>query len=213
VKNKDAQFGRAPFSTEPLNDPALVARYSTRRFHTPGASGPHPLATSNRDDRAGEAVLGVSLNAQSQAPDIPVVSSRDAFSRYAASLQDQSKVLDLPSLRAFTEEVLVSFNTQAKAPDIQLLVLRAFSEDLSTSFNVQKQAPDDSHAQDRQCASRVFVESPHHCRQVFVRSPTMYDILHLSFQLVSHDSAQELSQLIFSSYPGVSRSEFQFCCL
>ncbi len=30
---------------------------------------------------------------------------------------------------------------------------------------------------------------------------------------MSQDSAQELSQRIFSSYPGVSRTEFQFCCL
>jgi hypothetical protein len=116
-----------------------------------GASGPQPLATSNRVARAEEAVLGVSLNAQSQAPDIAVVSSRAAFSRYATSLQAQSKAPDLPSLRAFTDELLASFNAQAKAPDIQLLALRAFSEELSASVNAQNQAPDDSHAQDRQC--------------------------------------------------------------
>ena len=37
--------------------------------------------------------------------------------------------------------------------------------------------------------------------------------LNLYFGLVSQDSAQELSERIFWSYPGVSRTEFQFFCL
>jgi hypothetical protein len=127
-------------------------------------------------------------------------------------LKINHKRMDLPSLRASTGELLTSFNAQAKAPDIQLLELCAFSEELSASFNTQNQSPDDSHSQDRQCPC-TFVETPRHCRQVFSRSPTKYDILHLSFQLVSQDSVQELSQHICSSYPGVSRTEFQFCSL
>jgi hypothetical protein len=54
------------------------------------------------------------------------------------------------------------------------------------SLGFLQHAPDDSHDQDRQCVSRIFVESLR---------------------------AQELSQHIFSSYPDVSRTEFQFCCL
>ena len=45
-------------------------------------------------------------------------------------------------------------------------------------------------------------------RQVLARPPTKYDILHLSFQLVSQDSTQELSQHIFLTYPGVSPPVF-----
>jgi hypothetical protein len=92
-------------------------------------------------------------------------------------------------------------------------LVACFSGEFSASFNDQNQTPDDSHDQDRQCVSRIFVVSPHHCRQVFPRSPTKYDILNLSFQLVSQDSVQELSQHIFSSYPDVSRTEFQIFCL
>ena len=43
-------------------------------FYTPVAFGLQPHAASNRIARAEEAVLGVSFNAQSQAPDIPDVS-------------------------------------------------------------------------------------------------------------------------------------------
>ncbi len=42
---------------------------------------------------------------------------------------------------------------------------------------------------------------------------TKQDILHLFLQLVSQDSAQKLFQRTISPYFGVSRIEFQFCCL
>ncbi len=174
VEGKDTHLCRASDSTEPFNDPALVARSSTRRsdpipspyldedhtrlfdtfflqiiplsirytptpgtifttlspqalrFHTPGTSDPQSLATSNHVVRTEQTVLRVSLNTQSQATDIPVVSSRAAFSRCAVSLQDQSKVPDLHSLSSSTEELwsssLSSFNTQSKVPDIHFVV-------------------------------------------------------------------------------------------
>jgi hypothetical protein len=109
--------------------------------------------------------LGVSFNAQSQAPDIPGASSRVAFLRHTASLQTQSKVPDIYSLRSSTEEILASLNDQAQVPDdpsqilasdFHLLSLRAYMEELSGSFNTQDQAPDDIHGQDHQCAPCIF---------------------------------------------------------
>jgi hypothetical protein len=47
--------------------------------HTAGVSGQQPRAAFNRFARAEETALGASLNAQSQAPDIPGVSSRAVF--------------------------------------------------------------------------------------------------------------------------------------
>ena len=121
--------------------------------------------------RATEVALGVSFNAQSQAPDIPGASSCAAFLRHTASLQAQSKAPDIYSLRAYTEEFLASLNAQAqapddpsqtKAPDIHLLSFHASMEELSASFNAQDQAPDDFHVQDRQCAPCTFVENSRH---------------------------------------------------
>ena len=89
----------------------------------------------------------------------------------------------------------------------------AYMEELSASFNAQDQAPDDFHAQDRQCAPCIFVENSRHCRQVLPRLPTKHDIPHLSLQLVSQDSAQELFNRILLPYLGASRIEFQLCCL
>ena len=86
-------------------------------------------------------------------------------------------------------------------------------EELSASFNAQDQAPDDFHAQDRQCAPCTFVENSRHSSQVIPRLPTKHDIPHLSLQLVSQDSAQELFNRIILPYPGVSRIELQLCCL
>ena len=48
-------------------------------YHTLGPFGLRPPAFSQRFVRAEEAALGVSFNAQSQAPDIPGISSRAAF--------------------------------------------------------------------------------------------------------------------------------------
>ncbi len=64
-----------------------------------------------------EVALGVSFNAQSQAPDIPGASSRDPFLRHTVSLQTQYKTPDIYSLRAYREEFLVSLNAHAQAPD------------------------------------------------------------------------------------------------
>ena len=85
-------------------------------------------------------------------------------------------------------------------------------QELSASFNAQDQAPDDLHAQDRQCAPCIF-EKFHHRRPKLVRLPTKQDVSHLSLQLVSQDSPQELFLRTIEPYIGFSRTEFQFCCL
>ena len=132
-----------------------------------------PQAAPHLFQRAAEVALGVSFNAQSQAPDIPGASARALLLRHTASLQAQSKAPDILSLRAYTEELLASLNAQAQAPDdpsqtfssdFLLLSLRVYMEELSASFNAQDQAPDDLHAQDRQCDPCIFVDYPHHGR-------------------------------------------------
>ncbi len=66
--------------------------------------------------RAAEVALGVSFNAQSQAPDIPGASSRAAFLRHTASLQVQSKVLDIYSLRDIRKSSLAPSTPKLKLP-------------------------------------------------------------------------------------------------
>ena len=90
-------------------------------YHTfGGALGPKPPAFSQRFVRAGETVLSVSFNAQSQTPDIPGISSRAAFSFYVASFQTQSKVPDIQflSLCTSTEELLL-----LSTPKIKFLMI------------------------------------------------------------------------------------------
>ncbi len=48
---------------------------------------------------------------------------------------------------------------------------------------------------------------------MLARLLTRQDILHFFLELVSQDSAQELLKRTISPYLGVSRIEFQFCCL
>jgi hypothetical protein len=74
-------------------------------FYTPGGFDLQPHAASNRIARVEEAVLGVSFNSQSQAPDIPGVLLHAFSSRYATSLQAQSLEPDfhLVSLLAYME--------------------------------------------------------------------------------------------------------------
>jgi hypothetical protein len=182
-----------------------------------------PHAAPQLFQRAAEVALGVSFNAQSQAPDIPGASSRAFFLRLSASLQAHVKAPDISSLRAYTEELLASFNVQAQAPDdpsqtlasdFHLLSLRAYMEELSASFNAQDQAPDDLHAQDQQCAPCFFVENPHPSRPELLRLYTKQDVSHLSLQQVSQVSAQELfNRLMTLPYQGVSRIEFHLCYL
>ena len=77
------------------------------------------------------------------------------------------------------------------------------------SLNAQEQAPDDIHVQDRQWVSCIFVENSRHCSPV-----TQHAFPTISLQIDSPDRAQELFNRIFiSSYLGVSRTEFQLCCL
>jgi len=132
-------------------------------FYIPGAPGPKSHAAPQRFVRPKEVALGVSFNTQSQATDIPGISSCAAFSQYSASLQAQSKV-----------------------PDIHFLSLSASTEELLASFNTQDQAPDDPYTQDRQCAPCDFVENSLHSRQVLSRLPTGFhqvlsNVLELTF--------------------------------
>ena len=96
-----------------------------------------PHAAPQLFQRAAEVALGVSFNAQSQAPDIPGASSRAVFLRLSASLQAHVKAPDIYSLRAYTEELASSLNAQAQAPDyppqtlvsdFHFLSLRAYME-------------------------------------------------------------------------------------
>ena len=170
-----------------------------------------------------QVALGVSFNAQSQAPDIPGASSRALLLRHTVSLQAQSKAPDILSLRVYTEELLASLNAQAQAPDdpsktlvsdSYLMSLRAYMEEFSASFNTQDQAPDDLHAQDRQCAPCIFVDCFHHGRPELVRFTTKQDVSYLSLQLVSQDSARELfNRLMTLPYQGVSRFTDRVSCV
>jgi hypothetical protein len=194
-----------------------------RLAHSLGALGPMPHAAPQLFQRAAEVALGVSFNAQSQAPDIPGASSRAFFLRLSASLQAHVKAPDISSLRADTEELASSLNAQAQAPDdppqtlvsdFHFLSLRAYMEELSASFNAQDQAPDDFHAQDRQCDPYIFVEYFRHCRQDPARLSSTQDSSYLSLQQVSRDRAQELfARHLSRPYQGVSRIEFFVCCL
>ena len=94
-----------------------------------------------------------------------------------------------------------------------MVSLRAYMEELSASFNTQNQGPDDSYSQDRRCAPCILVDIPHEGRQVLAKLHTKQDISHFFLQLGSQDSAQELFRHTISPYLGVSRIEFQFCCL
>ena len=94
-----------------------------------------------------------------------------------------------------------------------MVSLRAYMEELSASFNTQDQVPDDSYTQDHRGAPCIFFDIPHKGSQVFARLLTKQDILHFFLQLVSQDSAQEFFTRTISPYLGVSRTEFQFCCL
>jgi hypothetical protein len=147
-------------------------------YHTPGTLGPKPSAFSHHFVRTEEVTLGVSFNTQSKVPDIPGISSREAFSFYTASLE-----------------------TQSKAPDIHFCLLHTSTEELLVSFNAQDEAPDDPSTQDCRCVPRDFLKTPLLFRQVFSRSRfTGYlarfffknAFQHLSFQFVSQDSVQEL---------------------
>jgi hypothetical protein len=148
-----------------------------------------PQATPHLFQRAAEVALGVSFNAQSQATDIPGVPLRAVSSRYSASLQ-----------------------AQALAPDIHLLSLCAYMEELSASFNAQDLTPDNFSAQDRFCTPCIlYIRKDSH---VLARLLTKQDILHFFLRLVSQDSAQELfRRTTIAPYFGVSRIEFQLCCL
>jgi hypothetical protein len=166
--------------------------------HTAGVSGLQPRAAPKCFARAEENALGASLNAQSQAQDIPGGSSSADFLRHTLSFRAQSKAPDIISLRACSEQLLGSLNAQAQAPD-DPMSLRAYIEMLGASF----------HAQDRQWDPYIFVEYLSHCRQETARLPTTQDGFSLPLQQVSQDKAQDLFvRLLTHPYQGVLRIEF-----
>jgi len=122
--------------------------------HTAGVSGLQPRAAPKCFARAEENALGASLNAQSQAQDIPGGSSSADFSRHTLSFRAHSKAPDKISLRAYSEQLLGSLNAQSQAPD-DPLSLRAYIGLLWASF----------HAQDHQCDPHIFVDYNRLCRQ------------------------------------------------
>ncbi len=69
------------------------------------------------------------------------------------------------------------------------------------------------HAQDSQYAPRIFVDNSRKGSQVLARLHTKQVISHFFLQLVSQDSLKELFTRTILPYLGVSRIEFQFCCL
>jgi hypothetical protein len=155
-------------------------------YHTLGVLGPKPPAFPQQFVRAEEAALGVSFNAQSQAPDIPGISSRAAFSFYAASLQAQSK-----------------------APDIQFLSLRASTEELLASFNAQDQAPDDPSTQDCRCVPRDFLKTSFQFRQVLSRSSLRVSTKPTQMSVDCPFSSPQISVRIPPTRPqALSRKEF-----
>jgi hypothetical protein len=91
-----------------------------RLAHALGALGPIPQVAPQIFQRVEVVALGVSFNAQSQAPDIPGASSRVAFWRHTASLQAQSKVPDIYSLRSSTKSFWPPSTPKLKFPTIRL---------------------------------------------------------------------------------------------
>jgi len=141
--------------------------------HTAGVPGLQTRAAPKCFARAEENALGASLNAQSQAQDIPGGSSSADFSRHTLSFRAHSKAPDKISLRAYSEQLLGSLNAQSQAPD-DPLSLRAYIGLLWASF----------HAQDHQCDPHIFVDYNRFCRQEPARLLTTQDSLYFSLQQV-----------------------------
>jgi hypothetical protein len=100
--------------------------------------------------RVEEVTLGISFNTQSQAPDIPNISSRAAMIEYTLPL-----------------------NTTQNDPDISSLPLRTLKQELSASLNAQSQAHDDPfHSQDSSRAPRDSLYNSPFFSHVFQSLPT-----------------------------------------
>jgi hypothetical protein len=151
-----------------------------------------PQAAPQLFQRASEVALGVSFNAQSQAPDIPGASSRAAVLRHTASLQAQPKAPDIYALRAYTGELLASLNDQAQTPenpsqtlasDFHLLSLRPYMEELSASFNAQDQARTFPFNKCHKTVHRNSLNTYCHCLTRVVRGLSSMCVLY-AFQLL-----------------------------
>jgi hypothetical protein len=174
-----------------------------------------PQAAPHLFQRAAEVALGVSFNAQSQAPDIPGASSRALFSRHTASLQanPRSRIytlahipksfcppstsnLKLPTIRPkLYFRIFISCRCAHVWKSSRLLLtsntklLMIFTPRIDSVFHV------------------FSFENSHHCRPELLRLPTKQDVSHFSLQLVSQDSAQELFLRTIDPYRGFSRTE------
>ena len=112
--------------------------------HTLGAPGPKTQTIPQLFARAEEEALGVSFKDQSQAPDIPLISTRKSLSIYTGSFNAQSKAPDISS-HATKEELSASFNAQNEAPydpcfehDSQWFPLDVFSKLSSLSLVIPR---------------------------------------------------------------------------
>ncbi len=103
------------------------------------------------------------------------------------------------SLRAGTVLLRIAYGLQKKMSEKNMVCCH------SVGFG--------GHAQDSQYAPRSFVDNSRKGSQVLARLRTKQVISHFSLELVSQDSVQELFKHTISPYLGVSRIEFQFCCL
>jgi hypothetical protein len=185
-----------------LNDPATVARSSPRRSD----SVPSLYLTGNYDSLFGNLFRQIIPLSIWYTPTHGNILSLQAPTFYTTGVTD-TRHSGCYVARCFF--AICSFLTGP----ILLMSLRTYMEELSASFNTQDQAPDDPYAQDRRCAQCIFVDIPRKGSQVLARLLTKQDIFHLFLQLVSQDSAQELFHCTISPYLGVSRIEFQLCCL
>jgi hypothetical protein len=142
--------------------------------------------------RAEDSTLGISFNAQSQAPDIPNISSRAAIIEYTLSL-----------------------NATQNDPDISRLPLRGLQQELSVSLSTQSQAPDDPfHAQDSSCAPRDSLYNSPSISQALQMLPTRIFTAPFLPQTVSQDLTDLThlppSRIQKTPYQGFWRSEVHF---
>jgi hypothetical protein len=146
----------------------------------------HDLGIQHTYLRAEEATLGISFNSQSQAPDIPNISSHTAMKEYNLSL-----------------------NATQNDPDISRLPLRGLKQELSVSLNTQFQAPDDTfHAQDSSRAPRDSLYNSPFINQVFQMLPTRFFTAPSLPQTVSQDLTHlPPSRIQKTSYQGFWSSE------
>ena len=190
-------------------------------YHTLRALGPKTPAFSQCFIRAEEDDLGVSFNTQSQTPDIPGISSHEAFSYYTSSLQAQSKAPDIQffSLCVSTEDLLLSgLPLRVSTKPCQVSVDCPFSSPQipdhipPTSYQVLSRKGFDDNWEEFSSVIDVVNWTP--STGYLPRLPTKHTVLHLTFQFVSQGNVQELPiHNQDSPYPDFWWFEFHVVCL